>query len=155
MVFTRITVRVIAGLVVASPPPPEEWRWSWGVQAWTALTRELNITDSTHNVFNHQHQNHNWTAHVCKQHVCASGNFFKFTSSLFKLSNGSMHRGETWYACVLHQYITTTCFHDNHILFEQRQIVFFFKITSLPFKLSKLGTHVYYIVSMTTSKTTK
>ena len=37
-----------------------------------------------YNVFNHQHQ----TVHVCKQ--IATDTSFKFTSSLLKLSNGSM-----------------------------------------------------------------
>ena len=68
---------------------------------------------------------------------------FRITSSLLKLTNGSTHGGEAWYACVFN------CFHDNH----QAQVLFFLQssdlltVACMEMKLI----HVYFIVFMTTT----
>ena len=63
--------------------------------------------------------------------------FFKITSSLLKLSNGSTHRGMYAYYIIS---TTITCFHDDRILFEKASGNFF-KITSSLLKLANCSTH--------------
>ena len=81
--------------------------------------------------------------------------FFKTTSSPLKLANCSTHGGETWYACLLHH------FHDDHNN-EWPQTLFFTitflhssNLLTVACMVVKLGTHAYYIVSMTTTTTIK
>ena len=65
-------------------------------------------------------------------------------NSLLKLST---HRDDNYIS------MTTTCFHDDRILFEKALFKTIFHLNSLtvPRMEMKLGTHVYYIISMTTS----
>ena len=49
--------------------------------------------------------------------------------------------------------MTISCFHDDCILFEKPQAIFFSSLIKLANCSVKLGVHVYYIVSMTTTTT--
>ena len=91
-------------------------------------------------VLNRFHDNHQ---------KIASGNI---TSSLLKLAQYGTHGGETWYACVFNR------FHDNrpptkitsgNVL--SKLLLHSSNLLSIAHMEVKLGTHVYRIVSMTTT----
>ena len=79
----------------------------------------------------------------------ASGTFPVTTSSLLKLVHHAMHGGETWYTCTFQH------FHDDH---EQKMdsgtfflelLLNFSNLQTMECMDVKLGTHVYFTVSMT------
>ena len=72
------------------------------------------------------------------------------TYLLLKLANHAMHGGETRYTCVFQ------CFHDNHLQtnclrhFSLQLLLHFLNLHTIQCMEVKLGTHVYFSISMTT-----
>ena len=82
--------------------------------------------------------------------------FFVITSSFLKLANGSTHRNDTWYVCLLIIIsMMITCFHDDCILFGKASgsLNHSSNMLTVARMEVKLGAHVFYIVSMTTTTT--
>ena len=71
-------------------------------------------------------------------------NFSIITSPLLQLANGTTHGRDAWCACVLHR------FHDNHNNKRPQELHYSNSLT-VPHMEMKLGTHVYYIIFMTTT----
>ena len=81
---------------------------------------------------------------------CPQALFPITTSSLLKLAHHTMHGGETLYTCVIKR------FHDNHEqkmasgTFFPQLLLHFSNLQTMQYMEVKLGTHVYFCVSMTT-----
>ena len=88
-------------------------------------------------VFQCFHDNH--------EQKMASGTFPITTSSHLKLANHTMHGSETWYACVFQH------FHNNHGLGHfSLKLLHFSNLQTIQCMEVKLGTHVYFSISITT-----
>ena len=82
--------------------------------------------------------------------------FFVITSSFLKLANGSTHRNDVCLLIIIS--IMITCFHDDCILFEKasgslKLLLHSSNMLTVARMEVKLGAHVFYIVSMTTTTT--